>query len=155
MNLLKRKSDILKGSEVGKQVVGLEDDADFLALDSEGVLVSGERLSIDLDFARVGQVEAGEQAEQGRFSAAGRADKRQRVLEFRLKIEIAKNNLSSEGFCYPAKGNFHRLRCFSGSSSGTTAKSGRGTSTISSTIIGSNGVSGASGGAGFNSIKGM
>ena len=155
MNLLERETDILQGGEVWEKIVGLEYDTQSAAMGAESGFIGRNEVPIDPDFSRIGLVEAGEQAEKGGFSAAGGADEGERVIEFDLEVEIPKNTLSTEGFGDPAEADFHRLRSFSGNSSGTAAKSGRGTSTISSTITGSKGTPGASGGAGFSSTQGM
>ena len=151
MNLLEREADVLKGGEVGEKIVGLEDDAELLAMGAEAGFIGRNEVPIDSDFTGVRQVEPGEEAQESGFSAARGADEREGVIEFDFEVEGSKDALPAVGFGDPAEGDSHRLRSFSGTSSGISAKSGRGTSMISSTMAGSKGTSGASSGAGFNS----
>ena len=118
---------------------------------TEAGFIGRNEVPIDSDFTGVRQFESGEEAQESRFSTTRGADEREGVLEFDFEVKGSKDALPAVGFGDPAEGDFHRLRSFSGTSSGISAKSGRGTSMISSTMAGSKGTSGASGGAGFNS----
>lgn len=62
VNLLEWEADILKRGEVGEEVVGLEDDSEFLAMGPESGFIGRNEFSIDSDFSGVRQVESGEEA---------------------------------------------------------------------------------------------
>ena len=70
MNLLEREADVLKGSEVGEKIVGLEDDAELLAMGTEAGFIGRNEVPIDSDLTGVRQFESGEEAQESRFSTA-------------------------------------------------------------------------------------
>ena len=68
-----REQDVFERGERGDELVGLEDEADGLAADL-GELVLGQVAdggAVEVDVAGGGCVQTGEQAEEGRFAAAG------------------------------------------------------------------------------------
>ncbi len=112
MDLFQGESDILKGGEVGEEIVGLEDDADFLAMGAEAAFVGGNGFSVDEDLAGVGLIKAREQAEQGGFAATRWADEREGVLELDIEVEGVEHGLRAERFGDSSEGDFHLLRSF-------------------------------------------
>ena len=76
VNLLEREADILKGGEVGEKIVGLEDDAELLAMGTEAGFIGRNEGPIDSDFTGVRQFESGEEAQESRLSTARGADER-------------------------------------------------------------------------------
>jgi hypothetical protein len=70
VNLLEREADVLKGGEVGEKIVGLEDDAELLAMGAEAGFIGRNEVPIDSDFTGVRQVEPGEEAQESGFSTA-------------------------------------------------------------------------------------
>jgi len=153
MNLGKRQHDICKGAEVGKEIEGLKNNARVAAMNSQSLLVLRQRLTIYENFTRIGRIKPGEETEEGGLTSAGWSDKGEGVGKLRLEIYGIKDSLGSKLFCETAQKDFHLLRSFSGISSGMTPKSGSGTSTISSTMTGSNGTPGATGGAARRSLN--
>lgn len=153
MNLGKRQHDISKGAEVGKEIEGLKNNARVAAMNSQSLLVLRQRFTIYENFTRIRSIKACEQSEECGLASAGWSDKREGVGKLRLEIHGIKDSLGSKLFCETAQKDFHLLRSFSGISSGMTPKSGSGTSTISSTMTGSNGTLGATGGAARRSLN--
>jgi hypothetical protein len=62
VNLLEWEADILKRGEVGEEVVGLEDDSEFLAMGAKSGFIGRTEFSIDSDFSGVRQFETREEA---------------------------------------------------------------------------------------------
>ena len=153
MNLGERQHDISKGAEVGKEIEGLKNNARVAAMNSQSLLIPRQRFAIYENFTRIRSIKTGEEAEECGLASAGWSDKRECVGKLRLEIHGIKDGLGSEFLCETAQKDFHFLRSFSGISSGMTRKSGSGTSTISSTITGSNGTPGATGGAARRSLN--
>ena len=84
-----RQHDVLRGGEAVEQLEGLEHEADVLGA-HPGALVlveAAERLAGQHYLAATGQVEPGEQAEQGRLARARAADDGQRVAAGQLQGE--------------------------------------------------------------------
>ena len=153
MNPGKRQHDISKGAEVGKEIEGLKNNARVAAMNSQSLLVLRQRFTIYENFTSIRGIKTCEQSEECGLASAGWPDKREGVGKLRLEIHDIKDSLGSEFFCETAQKDFHLLRSFSGISSGMTPKSGSGTSTISSTMTGSNGTPGATGGAARRSLN--
>jgi hypothetical protein len=68
------EQDIFLGGEGGDEVVGLKNEADFAAAE-EGHFVlaeAGDVLAVEDYLAGGGEIEAGEESEEGAFSATGR-----------------------------------------------------------------------------------
>ncbi len=145
--------DVSKSTEMRKKIVGLKNNARAAAMASQAFFVLRQRFAVDKNLAGIGGIETGQKPEQSGLATAGRPNERKRVSESDFEIHGIKDGLGAKLSCYPAQKDFHYLRSFSGISSGITPKSGRGTSTISSTITGSKGTPGATGGAARRSLK--
>ncbi len=153
MNLGEWQHDISECAEVGKEVEGLKNNTGAATVESEMLLVPGQWLAIDKDFTRIGGIKTGEQSKQCGLTSAGWSDQREGVGKVDLEIHGIQHGLGSKFLCETAQNDFHLLRSFSGISSGMTPKSGKGTSTTSSTMTGSNGTPGATGGAARRSLN--
>ena len=153
MNLGEWQHDISERAKVGKKVEGLKNNADAAAVESEMLLVPRQRLAVDKDSTRIGGIKAGEQSKECGLATAGRTDQREGMGKLDLEIHRIQHGLGSKFLCETAQNDFHLLRSFSGISSGMTPKSGKGTSTTSSTMTGSNGTPGATGGAARRSLN--
>lgn len=153
MNPGEWQHDISECAEVGKEVEGLKNNTGPAAVKSEMLLVPGQRLAVDKDFTRIGGIKASEQSKECGLTSAGWPDQREGVGKLDLEIHRIQHGLESKFLRETAQSDFHLLRSFSGISSGMTPKSGRGTSTTSSKMTGSNGTPGATGGAARRSLN--
>ena len=70
------EGDVLGHGEVGEERVVLEHHPDSPSLGGDPAALSRDRLAGDRDPPRIGCLEPGDQAEQGRLAAAGRAEER-------------------------------------------------------------------------------
>jgi hypothetical protein len=98
MHVLEGQRDVPEGREVGEEVVGLEDEPHAGAVLSEGGLIpERERVASEADHARGGGFEAGEKAEQGGFSAAGRADEDERPYALEIQVDVLEHRMVAVG----------------------------------------------------------
>ena len=98
MNLGEREHDISQGAEVGKEIVGLKNNARVAAVDSQAFLVLRQRFAVHEDFARVGGIKTCKKTEEGGFTSTGWSDERKGVDKLRLEIHGIKDSLGSESF---------------------------------------------------------
>jgi hypothetical protein len=102
---------------VGKKVVGLENDAKSGPVASECAFPGGERSVVEKDGTGIRDGQACEKAEQGGFSAAGRADEGE-ALEFReLGMDVAEDMLGAEVFVEMLEIKFQTGFCVRGAGS--------------------------------------
>ena len=90
---LQRQHDVLQGIEAVEQLERLEDEADVLGAHA-GTLVLvevGEGVAGQADVAGTGQIEPGEQAEEGGFAGAGTADDGQAVALGQVQIQVVED----------------------------------------------------------------
>jgi hypothetical protein len=97
VHVKKGQGDVVEGGEVREEVVRLEHEPDAAAVVSEFLLVSeGDGNVVEFDGSVAGGVEAGEQAEQGGFAAAGRADEHEGADVRKLEIDAVEHGEGAE-----------------------------------------------------------
>ncbi len=108
VDVFQREGDVVRGGEVGEEVVGLEDEAGVAAVFAEGGFVAeGQGDSVEFDRAGVGGFEAAEDAEQGGFSAAGRADEDEGADIGEVEADVLEHGPSAEVFGQVADAEVH------------------------------------------------
>ena len=96
VNAFEGERDVFEGGQVGKQVVGLEHDAEPGPVFAERAFPGGQRAVVDEDGAGVRGVESGQEAEQGGFAAAGGTNEREALERGKLGIDSAEDQLGAE-----------------------------------------------------------
>ena len=79
MRFFQWQGDVFQGGEVREKVEGLEDGPNSAAMREEAVFIIVDNMPVDFDGAGVRIFQAAEDAQEGRFAAAGRTGEGQRV----------------------------------------------------------------------------
>ena len=74
-----RQEQIVERGQVREEIVGLKDGADRLAVPSQRLLVAGQRAAVEGHAAGHRHVEPGEDPQERRLAAAGRAHEHERL----------------------------------------------------------------------------
>src|SRR3989338_8137343 len=87
---LQRQHDVFQGIQTVEQLEGLEDKTDVLGANARALIFieAGQGVTSQHNTAAAGQIEPGEQAEQGGFSRAGAANNRQAIAGNQLQRQI-------------------------------------------------------------------
>src|SRR5258705_11717549 len=96
MNFLQWQGDVLKGSQMRKQIEGLEDGADASAMCQQGRFLEKHFLIVNGDMTGVGIFQACEDAEQGGFPTAGRPDQHERMHFFQREPDAVQDLVAVE-----------------------------------------------------------
>src|SRR6266566_3888973 len=91
-----------------KEIEGLKHGADGAAVPEQGILREKDRLPVDFQFAAAGILQPGNDAEQGGFAAAGRANQYEGVDLLQRKANRVEHHLPVEVFRKLAQTQFHR-----------------------------------------------
>ena len=78
MHVHQRKEEVVHRSQMGKEVVCLEDGAHRSPVPPQSLLVAGQGLAVEAHGAGRGQVEAGEDPQERRLAATGGAHEHER-----------------------------------------------------------------------------
>jgi hypothetical protein len=99
VHMNERECDVFDGSQVGKQIVGLEDEPGSKAMPAQSVFIAERKDgAIDLDGAGVGGLQTGEKPEQGGFAAAGRSDEDEGMDIPEFEVDLLEHGSAVEGF---------------------------------------------------------
>ena len=87
MDMNQRQGEVVEGGEVGEEVVGLEDGADFPPVGEEPRFIARHRHAGEAHAPLFCEIEPGEDPQERRLAAAGGADEDQRPDVARGEIE--------------------------------------------------------------------
>ena len=113
------EADVLGDGQVGEEGVVLEDHPDLAALGRHPGAVAGDGHARDLDGAGLGLLEAGDQAQQRRLAAAGRAEQGDELaaLDAELRVvdgpdgaEALRNAVATDHPARHVRATLHDLR---------------------------------------------
>ena len=103
----KAVADVLRNREIGKQGIGLKNDAE--------ITLGGRRIRniapIDMDGARSLAIEPRDGTQKRRLAAAGGAEEADEFAPFHVEIDLAQRLKRAEGLGNPADGDERRLAC--------------------------------------------
>ena len=95
----KRHGNVFRGRQVRIERVGLKDHRDIAIRRGD----AGNVAAAEDDFAAVGMVKAGEDAQKRALAAAGRADQGDELAGLNIKIDAFEDGVAAEGFGDAAK----------------------------------------------------
>ena len=98
LHLPRGKQNVFQNGLVGKELIALEDHADFLVHPGDGGAVPEDRLSVQENFAGLDRFQAVQAAQQRAFAAAGGANDDHHLALVNVQIKILKNRVLAEGF---------------------------------------------------------
>lgn len=92
------QGDVLQGSEMGEKVEGLKDGADGTPVAEQAWFVEFDRAVVDTHAPCIGVFEAGDNAEESGFAAAGGADEDEGVDLFEAQGDVVQHEVAIETF---------------------------------------------------------
>ena len=104
---LQRQHDVFQSIEAVEQLERLEHETDLLGAQARTLVFIelAQILAGQVDAATAGQVEAGEQAQQGRLARAGAADNRQAVTAAQVQAQVVQD----AQFAFRARDHFVKV----------------------------------------------